>query len=457
MTATEKKKGKIIRAILVAAALAAFGAGAFLAWHQTQKGPSIVLVGMDALDWKILDPLLKEGKLPHFQALIDRGVHGELITLQSTYISASIWNTILTGKIPAHHGIHGFVTTQGFAFNSTARITKFLPQILSDQGIVTAAIGFWATWPADKISGYIVSDLASYGRFKDLNPAVNKNVRDYNYLKDIQRVTWPEDLLNEILPVMLSPGQVPRSVYERVLSMTDPRWEEFKKIEEVQRDSDLSLLKFSVVTDYNFHRAGLEIIRRHHPRAYMIYFQGPDIMEHFFWKYMEPEYFQDHVTPEQAQRFGEVIRNYYIFMDGLLGETMAAADKNALVVLCSDHGQNRVSYWGQDATHSGEHCVTRPPGVFIIAGPGVAVEPDKKISGPEVVDIAPTLLYLLGLPIGKDMDGMVAIQLVTDEFKKNHELRYIPTYDKDLERKEETFSPLDQEIKSRLRAIGYVD
>jgi arylsulfatase A-like enzyme len=457
LSLTQKKTGTIARIILVAAALAAFAGGVFIAFRSAETKPQLVIVGMDALDWKILGPLLEEGKLPHFQALMDRGVHGELMTLRSTYISASIWTTILTGKIPKHHGIAGFVTPRGFAFNSSQRITKFLPQILSDQGVTSAAIGFWATWPADKINGFIVSDLASYGRFKYLSKDSNQTVHDYSYLKNIKSVTWPPDLIDEILPVMLNPEQVPRNVYEKVLPMNDAQWAEFQKIDQIAQDNDLSLLKFAVVTDYNFHRAGMEIMKNHRPGAYMVYFEGPDIMEHFFWKYMEPEHFQDIVTKEDAERFGQVIRNYYIFMDDLLGETMAAADKDAIIFVCSDHGQQRVKFMGQDGPHSGEHRISRPPGIFVMAGPGIAKTPDKMIKGPVVIDVVPTLLYLLAMPIGKDMDGKVDIQLINENFKNNHELRFIETYDKNLPEKEEEFSPLDQEIKDRLRAIGYID
>ena len=70
--------------------------------------------------------------------------------------------------------------------------------------------------------------------------------------------------------------------------MSDAEWEKFRKVEKVEREDDNGLLKLAVATDYNFHRAGLEIIRRHRPDAYLVDFEGPDMSEHFFWKYMQP-------------------------------------------------------------------------------------------------------------------------------------------------------------------------
>jgi predicted AlkP superfamily phosphohydrolase/phosphomutase len=456
LSAATDKSVKPARKALILAAVAVFMAGVYMAWLGRDRGPRIVLVGMDALTWDLMDPMLHEGRLPNFQALIDRGSHGELKTMRSTYISASIWTTILTGKHPKQHGIKGFFTTKGYAANSTHRRTKFLPRILGERGISAACVGFWATWPAEEINGYIVSDLASYGRFKDASDAANNSVRDYSYLAKLPNVTWPEDLVDDVLPVMLAPDRVPRETYEKVLPMSDPEWEEFSNIDRVSRDNDLSLLKFSVVTDLNFHRAGLEIIQKHKPDAYLVYFQGPDIIEHFFWKYMEPEHFPG-VSDEDAGRFGDVIRAYYAFMDGLLGEIVSAAAEDAVVVMCSDHGMKRVRFPGQDGLHSGEHRLSKPAGILIMAGPGIKADPGTKMIGPVVYDVVPTILYLAGLPVGKDMHGKVAAGFVTSEFSKKHPPVFIDSYDIDLPEKKEEFSPLDQQIRDRLRALGYID
>jgi len=447
-----------LKAVIALAGACALILGAYMAWRQADPGggPRIVLVGMDALTWDVLDPLLDEGKLPNFQALIDRGAAAELKTMRSTYISASIWNTILTGKHPKQHGIKGFFTTKGFPVNSSHRKTKYLPQILGQQGVKTASVGFMATWPAEQINGYIVSDLASYGRFKDSSDRANQTVSDYTYMKKLNKVTWPEDLVDQILPVMKAPGQIPRQTYQTVLTMDDDEWKKFDAIDRLSRDNDKSLLKFSIVTDLNFHNAGMEIIKRHNPEAYMVYFQGPDIIEHFFWQYMDPEGFP-HVTPEAAKKYGKVIENYYALMDRLLGEIIDAAANAALIIVCSDHGMQKVRFWGQDGLHSGEHRISKPPGVIIMAGPGVKATNNKRITGPVVYDVTPTLLYLAGLPIAKDMHGKIFMGVVDKDFQNQNPVRLIPTYDKEIKQKPEVVSPVDDKIKDRLRAIGYID
>jgi arylsulfatase A-like enzyme len=47
-----------------------------------------------------------------------------------------------------------------------------------------------------------------------------------------------------------------------------------------------------------------------------------------------------------------------------------------------------------------------------------------------VVDIVPTILYFLGLPIGRDMDGYVRTDLFERSFSDERPLSFIPTYDR---------------------------
>ena len=451
--AKSKKTLTVLLIVLVIAA--AVAASVMLTRSSKREGPQVVLVGMDALTWDIMDPLLDQGKLPNFRALMDRGVHGHFKTMRSTYISASIWTTIVTGKHPKHHGIEGFFTTRGFPVNSSDRTTKYLAQILSDNGVPTASVGFWATWPAEEINGWVVSDLASYGRFKDASSRANQTVEDYSYLTQVERVTWPEKLAEEIEPLMLAPDEVPRDIYEKTLPMTDEQWESFQKIDRVSRKDELSLLKFSVVTDLNFHRVGNYLIDEYGPEAYMVYFQGPDILEHFFWKYMEPEGMP--VNDDEVALYGNAIRDYYMFMDEILGEIVEMSAEDALIMVCSDHGQKKVREWGQDGLHSGEHRISKPPGVIIMAGPGIKTIPDRKTDGMVVYDVVPTLLYLRGMPIGEDMDGKIFVPAIKEQFLENNSVKFIPTYDEESEEKPKVRSPLDDDIKDRLRALGYID
>jgi|HubBroStandDraft_1064217.scaffolds.fasta_scaffold00285_30 predicted AlkP superfamily phosphohydrolase/phosphomutase len=62
-----------------------------------------LLVGWDAADWKVIDPLLARGAMLHLAGIVSAGVRGNLATIYPPL------SPIATGKRPSSHGILGFV------------------------------------------------------------------------------------------------------------------------------------------------------------------------------------------------------------------------------------------------------------------------------------------------------------------------------------------------------------
>ncbi len=56
----------------------------------------VLLIGWDAADWKVIDPLIEQGKMPALKSLIERGVYGKLQTLDPP-LSPMLWTSIATG------------------------------------------------------------------------------------------------------------------------------------------------------------------------------------------------------------------------------------------------------------------------------------------------------------------------------------------------------------------------
>ena len=46
-----------------------------------------------------------------------------------------------------------------------------------------------------------------------------------------------------------------------------------------------------------------------------------------------------------------------------------------------------------------------------------------------VLDVAPTILYLMGLPIARDMEGRVLTEMLEEDFTRAHHLSFLPSYD----------------------------
>jgi predicted AlkP superfamily phosphohydrolase/phosphomutase len=41
----------------------------------------LLFIGWDAADWRVINPLMDAGKMPHLQRLVERGVMGNMATL----------------------------------------------------------------------------------------------------------------------------------------------------------------------------------------------------------------------------------------------------------------------------------------------------------------------------------------------------------------------------------------
>jgi hypothetical protein len=75
---------------------------------------------------------------------------------------------------------------------------------------------------------------------------------------------------------------------------------------------------------------------------------------------------------------------------------------------------------------SGTH--ERAPDGFLLAY-GSAVETGRRQRG-AIVDVAPTILYYLGLPVGRDMDGYARSDLFTRAFTAERPIAFIPTHNR---------------------------
>jgi len=65
----------------------------------------------------------------------------------------------------------------------------------------------------------------------------------------------------------------------------------------------------------------------------------------------------------------------------------------------------------------------RPFSLLVVSGKNIIQR--KTVEGANIMDIAPTILYLLGQPIPQDMDGKVLLDIIEEDFKANNPVRYI--------------------------------
>jgi predicted AlkP superfamily phosphohydrolase/phosphomutase len=106
-----------------------------------------------------------------------------------------------------------------------------------------------------------------------------------------------------------------------------------------------------------------------------------------------------------------------------------------------------------EAEWSGTH---RLEGILAVRGSGVKV--GETVSGARIMDLAPTILYLMGQPIPDDMDGRVLTEMFDDSYLREHPVRYETapaTADIDGGA---TYSDEESEIiRKRLQDLGYLE
>lgn len=92
-------------------------------------------------------------------------------------------------------------------------------------------------------------------------------------------------------------------------------------------------------------------------------------------------------------------------------------------------------------------------GIFLAAGPDI--DPRADLSDIHVHDIAPTVLYGLGLPVAEDFAGRPRMGLFSGEFRRAHPLRTIHTWGTRQAAGART-SKADEDLLNQLRSLGYI-
>jgi hypothetical protein len=130
----------------------------------------------------------------------------------------------------------------------------------------------------------------------------------------------------------------------------------------------------------------------------------------------------------RAQEAGRRLADYYEHLDRFLGRLLAARD-GTLVAIVSAQGAAPIGWWDrlQGGGSLGGTFEGAPDGVFILAGPGIRA--GALIADPRLVDVAPTLLYALGLPVARDLDGRVLTGAFEASFLARRPLSFFPSYE----------------------------
>lgn len=411
----------------------------------------ILIVGIDGLDWPRVNRLADEGRMPNVARLRAEGASGLLRSIRP-FVSPTIWTSIATGKTEEKHGIHGFIVntadpTNSAPSTSNMRKVKAIWQILSAAERTVGVIGWLVTYPADTVNGYLISSHAT------LTLSGKRGSRAPNQTDEwLNDGVYPPGIWSEVADNVYHEEDVSDTILSSFIATTPDRAMKEDKI----RTSSLARFYSADMTSLTLARHFFES----RPADFSaVYFRGCDMASHFFWRFMEPETWKKKLSSDAIETFSPVVERYYAVSDSLLGEVLELVDDDTVVLLISDHGfSGHRGYRGFEGDVAVGIEMHREDGIIFVRGPGI--ERGGSIEGATVLDIAPTVLALAGLPVARDMDGRPLTEAMSAALLERRPVVYIDTYEIDGEGGGDAApveSPVDDEIKEMLRSLGYID
>lgn len=413
------------------------------------KSRKVLLVGWDAADWKVIMPLIDEGKMPNLARFLEEGICGNLATLQPV-LSPMLWTSIATGKRAYKHGIHGFsepdpVTGGIRPVTNLSRKTKAIWNILNQNDFKTVTIGWWPSNPAEELSrGVMVSNdyQRALGSDPDKWPMRPGTVH-------------PKKLEQALAGIRVHPAHLREEEIRAFLPGLDGMSRE--DLDKAEKDPRVQSLLKIVADCTTIHAAAM--LLTHAPADFMaVYYDAIDHFGHAFMKYHPPR--RKHIDEWDFKIFNFCLEAGYRYHDQMFGELLGSAGDDTTVILMSDHGFHPDHLRPSSIPHepAGPAVEHRQFGIFAAKGPGI--RRDERIYGANLLDICPTLLHLFGLPVGEDMDGKVLLDIYEDEPAP---IERIPSWDEvpgdhGMHPPDRQISPADSKAAlDQLVALGYID
>src|ERR1700674_272792 len=385
--------------------------------------PGLWGIGLDTATLDAILPLAGQGQLPFLAGILRRGAYGRLESLSPVRPEA-LWTTLATGKYPWQHGVTGgrLYSAQrigrgaelrllpvGIAFNrwglpaarsrllhGFSRQALTLWEILPRLGIPSGVVGWPASSPVSSEPMFAFSDryFADRAEAGDAWPP---------QLADLARRFRPEPrAVRALLASHFGPGSPP----PLVTAFSEDLWRESLTEALLDRNPELGSLSLEL--------PGLrQVSRRYFGGFYNVQFravQAPDFVEA-----------SDRVT------------DYYTRLDAFLAELWQRHTGADILALVSASGIEGSTGWrrvlgelSREASLEGFES-DAPDGVLMLYGEGV--QPGALLTGARLVDVVPTLMYALHLPVARDLDGEVLTPAFDKSFLARYPITFLTTYE----------------------------
>jgi predicted AlkP superfamily phosphohydrolase/phosphomutase len=394
--------------------------------HGAATLPHVRLLLLDGASMRFIRQRVAAGQLPNFANLLDRGATIDLATLKPTQ-AETVWAAAATGKYPPKNGVRSrirrvqpddvnpvdllpdfcfaqalvaqsFVQEENFTTSDSLQ-ARPMWDILADYGVPAGVVNWPLTYPAHADKGFVISDQFDEGESYPLRLSQAGAPTTAAAIARDEFELWRALPWQDVIPPVSSEEVEP-------VGLQRARWDR------AYRDAALAL-------DWEF-RTRLLAIR----------FEALDVFGHAGLREAEPALFGQigRTDPHRT-----VLDRSYASIDLEIGRLVNALAPDDLLLVVSGFGMDRETLLKQvvaralgEADRPGSH--DRAPDGFLIAY-GSNVAPDATLPRGAIVDVAPTVLYYLGVPIGRDMDGFARADLFRRSFTVEHPVTYIASHE----------------------------
>jgi len=434
-----KVAGRAIRVLAAALVLAGCGGGDVPADRAgaTKKGAAkLLVIGIDSADWRLLDPLMAAGRLPHLKAFRAQAASGRMESFYPLEKSPLLWASICTGVEPAVHGVDSFVKgsdqkpVTGSAWHAPA-----IWDILGAAGRSTLISGMWTTFPARAINGGMVSDYLPYGRERE---------------RPLAGLVHPDSLSEAVVACRVDPQTLSHDQLARFL----PAGADLAALEQTY-PQQMQKLRDIWAADLGYLNVARRLKDQRDFDLFFFYLRGPDMISHGFYHYLAFAPADWHGDQAELATFKGVVESYYEWADEVTGEVLSWFPADHPTIIASDHGFYGPRDEGKGTVEHSEW------GIFMVRSP--LHLPGVTFGHLKLLDICPTMLALLDLPPAVDMPGAVLAEGLTAQgqdrvahIEKNRVPSYLALRPAVGSGVVETDDKVEEEIRRQLRSLGYI-
>jgi predicted AlkP superfamily phosphohydrolase/phosphomutase len=264
-----------------------------------------MIIGIDGGNFKVIDYLVSQGRLPNLNKLMSRGVKAELVSTIPP-LSHTAWVSLYTGKNPGKHGICDAVRRRKDSYslqpiNANLVTQEPLWSVLSRHSKRVCIYNVPITYPPRPVNGIIISGMDTPGT--DSPFAYPENMKE-EILEN-----FPHYKIDLPLDTFVS-AHHPQPLKYQIEKIYEGLETQLKMIDYLLSKEDWDLF-FGVIT-------------------------ATDRLQHLLWRFAEKKFEGKEMTGEE-EVYAEKVFGAYSLIDDAIGQFLQRFGSRRIMVL-SDHG-----------------------------------------------------------------------------------------------------------------------